>query len=615
VEIMTALDLERDIRPCDSTDGAPVRQSSLTRRRLLTLFGVTVGSVAATSLLAACGGDDDDDDDGDGAASATQAPSGTTAPSSATTAATAPSGATAAATTATGGEAPTQGGHLRVGQSGEPDTLDMHRTPSSVSWEVGWALYDLLIIADEDLTLYPWLATSWEVSEDFLTFTFHLRDDVVFHDGTKFNAEAVKYNLDRVVDPATGSLYSIDDLGPYSATNIIDEYTAEVVLSETFGTFLRAMSLMEFGMLSPSVASMAVEDVGRNPIGSGPFKFVSWTTQDRIELERFAEYNWGPSPPYSHSGPAHLDQVTFQFIPDAPTRVAALEAGEVDAIMRTPGTESSRLQAETDTYKVVFGLQTGMPSGFYVNIDKFPTDDNAVRRAINLGLDREQISGSLYAGQEAAGYCPLTPTTFTHWDCTGEIYYAPDEAEQLLQDAGWTKSGDFYEKDGQTLTIDLYIFGTSGAAGEAFQAAIRPVGIDVNLQVVPFTEQMKVGFEGLHNLMIGRFDAPDPNIMRLLFHSENIGATGFTWTHVKDANPDLQAQIDELLVQGDAEADPAKRAEIYTEIQQLIVENNLFVALKYDANQVTMKVEVQGWRMNDLGFQPRVYDVYLEEQE
>jgi peptide/nickel transport system substrate-binding protein len=503
------------------------------------------------------------------------------------------------------------GGHMRIAQAGEPDTLDMHRTESSSSWEVGWALYDIPIIAGEDLTLYPLLAQSWEANDDGTEFTLEFRDDVVFHDGTPFNAEAFKWNLDRVVDPATGSLYAAPDLGPYEATEVVDEYTARVTMTRPNGFFIRAMSLMEFGVLAPSVGDMVIEDVGRDPVASGPFQFSEWVTQDRITLERYDDYTWGASPPYDHTGPAHLDAISFHVIADAPTRVAALESGEMDIITRTPGTDVARLEAAG--FRVVKGLQTGMPTGFIVNTNKFPTNDPAVRKAINLGLNRQQISDGLYAGQEAPGYCPITPTTFAHWDCTNDIYFDPDEAQSVLEEAGWEKSGDFYEKDGERLVLDVYVFGTGGPIGEAFQAAIRPVGIDVNLQVVPFTEQKIVGFEGRHNLMVGRFDAPDPKIIGLLYHSDNIGETGFTWTHLAESNPELQAQVDELLDAGLAEPDTDARIAIYEELQQILVRENMFVAMKYDAMIVAMKESVQGVKFNDMGFQVRVYDLHFDE--
>ena len=574
-------------------------QHRLTRRQFMHIFGISATGLAATSLLAACGGDDDDDDDDD-SGSGGESPTATSAAESPT--------ATTDDSGGSGGEQ-RQGGHLRVGQSGEPDTLDMHRTESSTTWEVGWSLYDTLIIADEALELWPALAESWEASDDGLTFTFALREDVIFHDGTPFNAEAMKWNLDRVVDPATGSLYAKPDLGPYESSEALDEFTLQVNMTSPYGFLIRAMSLMEFGILSPSVGDMAVEDVGQQPISSGPFKFKEWVLQDHITLERNEDYNWGSSPPYNHSGPPFVDEISWHVISDAPTRVAALEAGEMDVITRTPGTEVERL--EGDGFKILKGLQTGLPTGFIVNTNKFPTNELAVRRAINLGLDRQQISDGLYAGQEEPGFCLTTPTTWAHWDCTGEIYYDPDEAQAILEEAGWEKSGDFYERDGEKLVLDVYVFGSGGPIGEAFQAAIRPVGIDVNLQVVPFSEQKITGFEGRHNMMVGRFDAPDPKIIGLLFHSENIGETGFTWTHLNESDPDMQQKVDELLDAGLAEVDPEARAQIYRDLQQLISENHMFVAMKYDAMMIAMKPEVEGIVMNDMGFQIRTYDAHF----
>ena len=582
----------------------------LTRRSFAGWISLAAGG-AAGSLLAACGSSKSTPTTASGTApsGASTATATQSGGSTATSTQAATSAATSSASTASAGTGAKQGGHLTIGQAGEPDTLDMYRTESSVSWEVGWAIFDTLIIADEKLALYPDLATKWEAAPDGTIYTFTLRQDVKFHDGTTFDASAVKFNLDRTVDPATGSLLSIVDIGPYDKSEVLDDHTVKVTLKSPYGIFIRAMSLMEFPMLSPKIADMAVEDVGQHPIGTGPFKFKEWVTQDHIELERFVDYNWGPSPPYAHSGPAYLDGVTFKFLADAPTRVAALEAKEVDAIMRTPGTDVTRLKGEG--FDLVTGLQTGMPTGFIVNTNKFPTDDPAVRKAINLGLDREQISKGLYAGQEAPGYCPLTPTTFAYWDCTGQIKFDPAGAKAALEGAGWTKKGDFYEKDGKSCKLDVYVFGTNGAPGEAFQAAIRPIGIDVNLQVVPFTQQKDVGFTGKHNMMLGRFDAPDPSILTLLFHSRNIGAEGFTWTHLNESNPDLQKQLDDLLDQGANEPDQDKRKQIYAQVQQIIVDQNMFVAMKYDAMLVMMTKKVSGWRMNDLGYQPRIYDVSI----
>ena len=174
-------------------------------------------------------------------------------------------------------------------------------------------------------------------------------------------------------------------------------------------------------------------------------------------------------------------------------------------------------------------------------------------------------------------------------------------------------NGDFYAKDGKSLELQVYVFGTSGPVGEAFQSAIKPLGVDAKITVAPFTDQKAVGFEGRHNLMLGRFDAPDPRILRLLYHSENFGDTGFMWTHFQETNPDLQKELDGALETGDTVTDPDARAAAYTQAQQIIVNNGLAVPLRYDHMIAAMHDYVKGWAMNDLGFQPRLYDVWLDQ--
>jgi peptide/nickel transport system substrate-binding protein len=183
----------------------------------------------------------------------------------------------------------------------------------------------------------------------------------------------------------------------------------------------------------------------------------------------------------------------------------------------------------------------------------------------------------------------------------------------MLEDAGWAMDGEFYAKDGQPLELQVFVFGTSGPVAEAFQSAIKPLGVDAKITVAPFTDQKAIGFEGRHNLMLGRFDAPDPRILRLLYHSENFGETGFMWTHFQESNPDLQEKLDAALVTGDTVTDADARIAAYTEAQQIIVENGLAVPIRYDHAIIGLRDYVKGWAMNDLGFQPRLYDTWLDQ--
>lgn len=511
--------------------------------------------------------------------------------------------------------AQTEGGTLRIGLNAEPDTLDPHRTPSRYMWMVGLAMYDPLVISDTSGTIYPMLAKSWEVSEDQLTYTFSLRDDVTFHDGTPFNAEAVKFNYDRVVDPATGSLLSNDDIGPYESSTVIDEYTVEIKLSAPYGPFLRMISLMEFAIISPTAATeLGLDNYGFNPVGTGPFKFVEWTLQESTVFERNPDYTWGSTDIYPISGPAHLDGIVYQYLLEAGTRIAALENGEVDAITSVPPLEVERLEGNENLVIEKYAA-SGHPTAFIMNTAKAPTDDVNVRRALNLAMDREALTQALYAGQNDPAYGPLSPVTFGYWPEVSEhVRFDPDEADRLLNESGWSRDGEYYQKDGEALTVELYAFGTAGPTGEAVQAELRLSGIAVNVNILEFSEQKRIAFEGLHNLIMITFGAPDPRILKLLYHSVNMRKDGWGWTHFLETSPDIQGQLDAELDAGEQTGVNEERQEHYFEAQRIITENALVLPVKNDYQIIGLSKRVSGWQMDDANYHPRPFAVSLSDE-
>jgi peptide/nickel transport system substrate-binding protein len=524
-------------------------------------------------------------------------------------------GRSPSAATALAQDAPTPGGTLRVVLPMEPDSLDPHRTPSRYMWMVGLAVYDPLVISDNEANIYPNLAKSWEISPDQLTYTFTLRDDVTFHDGTPFNAEAVKYNYDRVVDPKTGSLLSNDDIGPYDSTTVVDDHTVQVKMKGVYGPLLRMLSLMEFAIISPTAAEAAgLDNYGRSPVGTGPFKFVEWIPQQSMTFERNTDYQWGSPDIYRTSGPAFLDGVQYQFITEPQTRLAALEAGEVDSILNVPELDVERLQSGGE-FSVEKFPAMGHPTAFVLNTMKPPTDDINVRRAINKALDRDAINMSLFSGEVEPAFGPISPATFSYWPDVETINaYDPAEADRLLQESGWAKEGEFYSKDGQALTIELYTFGTTGEIGEAVQGQLKKNGIASNVNNLDWSEQKDIAFRGLHNGCLVTFGSPDPRIMKLLYHSENMRENGWAWSHFMEANPDEQAALDAALDAGEMTTDPAERQQHYTEAQRIIVENALELSVKNDFQIVGLAPTVQGWIMDDANYHPRVYNVSLAQE-
>ncbi len=178
------------------------------------------------------------------------------------------------------------GGKLTYALATSPDTLDPHRSGLAVAVRVLRTIYDSLVVQLPDNTIKPWLAKEWTVSEDGLSYTFKLREDVKFHDGTPFNAEAVKFNFDRILDPATKAANAAALLQPYESSEVIDEYTVKLNLSTPSRAFLGNLSQALLGIVSPTAAKQYGDQLGQHPVGTGSYKFVKWEENAGIQVER-----------------------------------------------------------------------------------------------------------------------------------------------------------------------------------------------------------------------------------------------------------------------------------------------------------------------------------------
>ena len=442
----------------------------------------------------------------------------------------------------------------------EPDTLDPHQTQSRYASLVLNAMFDPPIWTDANQEFQPGLFTSWELSEDQLTWTFTIREGVTFHDGEAVNAEAVKYNFDRIVDPEIKSVGAGIIIGPYVGSEVIDAYTVQVNFSEPYGAFLNALAspAVWFGLVSPAAAEEMGTDFNLSPVGTGPFMFEEYVPQEMISLVRNPDYAWGPDF-FENQGAAKSERIVFRFVGEETTRLAALEAGEADVVIEIPPLEVQRL-VDSGEFNVISAPVPGMPVAALINASKPPLDDLLVRQALNFATDQESIVNTLYDGQWTAAQSTLAPNTWGYDEEAASLYsYDPEQANALLDEAGWIDSdGDgIREKDGEPLEVlYLALYGPPYDPGEVLQAQLAAVGITMNYQVLEGAQHRAASRRGDHDLSWTRWVSVDPLVLDTYFNSENIG-TGFNYSHVPDP------EMDELLAAGRAETDLEKRKEIY----------------------------------------------------
>ncbi len=496
---------------------------------------------------------------------------------------------------------------LTISMPGEADTLDPHVTGARRAYTIMMNIFETLVYKDGD-TFQPGLATDWSWNDEGTVYTFTLRDDVSFHDGTPFNAEAVVYNLDRIADPALQSRFATSALGPYGSSRAVDEFTVEITYSAPISAslLLDAFSQAYLGMISPAAGEQfGYEDFGRNPVGTGPFIFEEWTAQNRVTLLRNEDYNWA-SPVYESEGPAWLESITFFTIPEDSTRAATLETGETDVALEL-GEEAIALLETDAEFQLQRGDVPGSPVIFWMNVENPILSDINVRRAILHAFDQETLANTIFQGRVTPTFGPLSPATLGYNPAVEELYpYDLNRAAALLEESGWVLNAEtgIREKDGVPLAFDINDI-TERRRIEFFQAQMREIGIDVEANAISSDNLFAITREADTYAMASTWWAySDPDVLRVLYHSSNIG-TGFAISRYND--PELDARLMAAL----SEIDPDARIERYYEIQEFIMDRALLVSVYARQIHDGMRANITGYRI-DRGQYPVLYDVRFE---
>ncbi len=477
-------------------------------------------------------------------------------------------GATAEAAGETAAAGP-MGTEIVVGIPAGFDRLDPSVTTFSRVGNITLHMTDPLVWQSEPGVFVPGLATEWTVNEDATEYRFKLRDDVTFHDGTPFNAEAVKYTFDRIVNPDTQAQSALSAIGPYKESEVVNDHEIIVRFNTGFAPFLDSLSGPNLVPVSPT----ALERVGNENwgitefVGTGPFKFESMVLNQEIVLTRNPDYKWGPEF-LGQSGPANVEKLIYKFIEEPSTRTAALETGEIDFMDQTPEIDFANLEANPDIVTVKLP-QPGSGYSIMFNQQKFPTSELPVRRAMQLAMDRQGFIDTVYNGFGKPACSPLTSVVFCYDASTCDMYPTNlDEANKTLEDAGWmdTDGDGIREKDGQPLVVAHYYrsdAGNANAEAAFLKDNMAKVGIDVELNGLSRSGYFDAVRSGQHNTQGWWDTGTDPDIVRIFFYSTNAGGGTNRNNYI---NEDMDRMIDDAAAQPDPEA----RCALYSDIQKKV---------------------------------------------
>jgi peptide/nickel transport system substrate-binding protein len=500
-----------------------------------------------------------------------------------------------------------EGGEIIYGSWQSPDNLDPQVTILQAVLAIGSQIHDpLLRQRPGDPKIYPGLAERYEISDDATEYTFYLRKDVTFHDGTPFNAEAVKFSIDRIVDPETRSAAALGAVGPYEYSEVVDPYTIKIKFKEPFAGFLNMACTAYVPILSPTAVKKWGDQYQFHITGTGPFMLKEYVPDDHVSLVRFEDYNWGPE--WGHPGPAYVEALTYKFIPEDLTRISTLKMGETNIVDGVRSHDIPSIEKDPDL-KLSITPVAGAPWIMLLNYQKFPTNEKAVRVAVEYAIDRETLCDLLYKGTNEPHYSPIEKNTLGYDPEIDKIYrYDPAKAKQILDDAGWKVGSDGIRvKGGKRLTLNWGIWPGGGMDEPAsvVQDQLRQIGIEVVIE----SEDVGTTFgkwndtEAL-NIAMPFYVWADPMFMVSWYHSDYIGSTN--WAHVNDP------ELDAMLLKAEQNPDPKIRAARLKEVQRWLMENGITVPLFGKSLAMAMVKELEGFEFEITGL-PLFHGAYFAE--
>ena len=467
---------------------------------------------------------------------------------------------------------PTSLPDLIVATGTDASQLDPHLCTDSATEVLNRNIYQNLVRYNANMEIIPELATDWSVSGDGLTWTFHLKEGVLFHDGTPFNAEAVKVSFERILAPETASprrsvLEMIEEV------RAIDDTTVDILTAYPCGSFLQQLCHPAGGIISPkAVEEFGIERLLENPCGTGPLMLREWQRGERLIFDAFSGY---------HDGAPAFNSITFNIVPDDAARAMLIEAGQCDMALRLPVNEVKRLRGTANLN--IIESPTIMTMYFALNNQKDTMKDPRVRQALNYAVDMDSIVRNVVSDFSEPADSVISPYTWGYAP-VGGYPFDPEKAKDLLKEAGYEDTYEFtlWTPVGRYL-MDLQV-------AEAIQAQMKEIGVTMHIEQWEFQALMEEVKKGEFDAVLLGWSPSTGDAdqgMYPVFHSSQFPPQS---NRAHYANP----EVDALLDAAKREVDPVKRAKMYEDAQRIIIEEAAWLLLYYPKQALATTSAISG---------------------
>lgn len=496
-------------------------------------------------------------------------------------------------------DGPHSGGKLVVAIDTDPNCLDPQQVGNNNSLNIGRQLTDSL--TDQDPAtgkIVPWLATDWQVSDNNRRFTFTLREGVTFSDGTPFNAQSVKDNLNAIVAMGARASLASTYLKGLKEVETPDPQHVTIVFAQPNAQFLQATSTMSLGFFADKTVKATPEARCQgNLVGTGPFVLSTFVHNQKVDIARRTGYKW-PSSLAKHQGDSYLEGIEYRVIPESGVRFGSLVSGQLDLNAGVTPQDEPLILAKK--LPIIARSNPGLVYSLYPNQSKPLMGDKVVRQALNLAIDRAALQPILSRYQSPASSV-LAKTTPLYQDLGSELKYDPQAAETLLQNSGWIAGPDGVRvKDGKRLSFTL-TYWQSAPFIELVQQQLKKVGVDMQLNKAPIGQVIALQSSGAQEAEFYNLTRSDADVLRTVFDA---GPSG------RNVNKRAVGQVDSYLQQSSQTLDNDKRQQLITDAAKGLIAEGDAVPLVELATVIATGSNVHGFRY-DASSRFQLYDTWL----